>query len=143
MGRRAIDLPSISSTDNDGFKTIVPNGYNVLWLQVRADLPTVLKFKYYQTTDVIGVFSCGFKSYRTYNPDGTSATSNIRFVEWCPIPIPRPGTIVISGVEARTMYILGIGYGENLWNHAVSSYYVYTGTFNNINTNGIIVDTDE
>jgi hypothetical protein len=119
--------------DFTGMKTTIPQGYDVLWIRANSDnnLWFVYKIAYLDDSkEILPKFATGLRGLVEISPEGGAPDSYNKLHLWTPIPVPRPGSILIQSNFNSLHWISGIAFGKNLWGHAKNSAYAY---FSNIN----------
>jgi len=129
--RRILKIGNGEQSDGNGISTIIPEGYDVLWLRVLNDRWTVFRAKFLDgDREDIGKFACGYRQLNEYSPDGTAPDSFHRLHMWCQIPTARSGRIGIFSEKNSDTWISGLGFSKNLWNHARNSGVAYHWAIN-------------
>jgi hypothetical protein len=130
-GRKIIRLGGIDQTikfPNGGMIT-VPNGYNVLWVRILGDRWACVQV-HNEKGENLGNFSGGYNKLNRYAPDGGTSDTFWHVHEWMAIPVPGPGKYILCAGNnvndgGRDLWISGIAFSTNPWNHAYNSAVAY------------------
>ena len=120
--RKMLRMGMGAQPNGNGYKTTIPEGYNVLWLRVSNHVWFTVKVTYLDgNKEYMGSFAAGWRSLNEISPDGTTPdTNNVSHV-WFNIAVSRPGEILMSTDVNCDGWVSGIAFGKNLWNHAKNS----------------------
>ena len=130
-GRKIIRLGGIDQTikfPNGGMIT-VPNGYNVIWIRILGDRWACVQV-YNEKGENLGNFSGGYNKLNRYAPDGGTSDTFWHVHEWMSIPVPGPGKYILGAGNnvndgGRDLWISGVAFSTNPWNHAYNSAVAY------------------
>ena len=121
----------------NGIQTIIPSGYNVLWLRINNNEWGNFLITYADgDLENVGIFSCGFRRLNEISPEGGAPDAYSGEHIWTPIPVYRSGKIYIQSAKSSTAWLSGIAFGKNLWNHAKNSAVAYLWAVNGGNPTG-------
>lgn len=126
-GKKIIAIGNNYAANGNGLKVVVPGEYDLLWIRVNDPLVTVkvtpINFSYEDK------YSCGKRGLNEVSPDGTVKDSHNYYHQWCPIPVRRTEDgdviLVIHSFINTQVWISGIAFGKNIWNHAKNSAVAY------------------
>jgi len=127
-GKRILRIGGGVNTNGNGVIVSIPQGYDVLWIQILKDRWTTFRALPYNTNAVANfqdwteIYAGGFRNLNEIAPDGGATDSFWNVHKWMPIPIRQ-------GAQQYHLYtdqnsdgwISGIAYGKNIWNHAQQS----------------------
>jgi len=126
-GRRILRIGNGVQSNGNGILVDIPTGYNVLWLRVLGDRWTTFRVSPQDATspanfqDWTEVYAAGFRNLNKIAPDGAGTDSQWNVHEWVPIPLRATGTYMVYSAQNSDAWLSGIGYGKNIWNHAVNA----------------------
>jgi len=117
--RKLLRMGMGAQPNGNGYKTTIPEGYNVLWLRVSNHVWFTVKVTYLDgNKEYMGSFAAGYRNLNEISPDGcTPDTNNVSHM-WFSIAVSRPGEILMSTDVNGDGSVSGIAFGKNLWNHA-------------------------
>lgn len=126
-GKKMICIGNTVNSIGNGLNILVPSNAEVIWLRLHGDEWATLRTgpvsgKYFE------FFSAGKRGLNEISPDGTTLDSYSYSHQWVPIPVRREGdedasNFVYSIVTSigNNVWVSGIAFGSNLWNHAKDS----------------------
>jgi hypothetical protein len=123
-----INIGDTPQSNENGLKTTIPEGYNVLWIRAHNNDKEWYVYRILYTDgnkESLPKYACGNRGLTEFSPDGASPDSFNRAHIWMPIPVPRPGSLVIHSDYNQGHWISGIAFGKNLWGHAKNSALAY------------------
>ena len=129
--RKLLRMGMGAQPNGNGYKTTIPEGYNVLWLRVSNHVWFTVKVTYLDgNKEYMGSFAAGRRNLNEISPDGCTPDTNNDSHMWFSIAVSRPGEILMSTDVNCDGWVSGIAFGKNLWNHAKNSALAYHWTIN-------------
>ena len=129
--RKMLRMGMGAQPNGNGYKTTIPEGYNVLWLRVSNHVWFTVKVTYLDgNKEYMGSFAAGRRNLNEISPDGCTPDTNNDSHMWFSIAVSRPGEILMSTDVNCDGWVSGIAFGKNLWNHAKNSALAYHWTIN-------------
>ncbi|MDB9315298.1 hypothetical protein PN462_19440 [Spirulina sp. CS-785/01] len=134
-GRRAICFGSQEVADR-GAAVTVPEGYDTLWVRISAaDKWYSFRAEFLDgDKEILGYWTGGRRNANCYCPDGSLADSYHNRHQWIPIPVGRPGRVLlVEDLGSRSdggLWFTGLGFSKNPWAHATQSALGYHWTVN-------------
>jgi hypothetical protein len=134
-GRRAICFGAQEVGDS-GAAIVVPEGYNTLWVRVTAaDLFYNFRAEFLDgAKEILGYWTGGRRNANCYCPDGSLTDGYTNRHQWIPIPVGRPGRVLLVEELGNPgnggLWFTGLGFSKNPWAHATQSTLGYHWTVN-------------
>ena len=123
--RKMIRLGKGVQSNGNGLLVDVPESYIVLWIHVINDRNNAFRVSPYdiEGTDIedrTEKYGCGFRRLIEYGPDGGPSHNHGSFA-WVPIVLRKKGKYIIYSDVNSDLWIAGIAFSKNPWNHAKNS----------------------
>lgn len=126
-GRRAILFGSQEVGDRGAVIT-VPEGYDTLWVRISAgpDLWYNFRAEFLDgAKEILGYWTGGRRNGNCYCPDGSLTDGYKNRHQWIPIPVGRPGRVLLveeyGSPSKGGLWFTGLGFSKNPWGHATQS----------------------
>lgn len=161
------NLLRIGGSKNDypnGLRVSVPFGMNVIWIRCLNDRWISVQINKVINTDNtdsntsnttspntivppvvqdLGNFCSGYRNLHKYSPDGAASGIMWNVNTWFPIPVSGSGDYVLTAgnkknTDGTDLWISGLAFSTNPWNHAFNSGLAYCWSVNE--GNNVIFD---
>jgi len=119
------------NSNGNGLMVNIPDGYNVLWLRILNDRWFTFRVQSLDSENKVDynfvpeLYATGYRKLNQYAPDGGSPDSYWDLHMWMPIPLRSSGQYMVYSDKNGDDWLSGIGFGKNLWNHALNSAVAY------------------